>query len=78
MDLIKCAKLSKDTLILIDLRKVFSGLVVNYASRSKKIRVFIILGAYSNNRISARANMTSSGTNFHLCLYKKTNSEKKH
>jgi hypothetical protein len=64
--------------MLIDLGKVFSGLVANYASRSKKIRVFVTLGARSNNRISARANTTSSGTNFHSCLYKKTNLEKKH
>jgi hypothetical protein len=64
--------------MLVDLRKVFSGLIANYASRSKKIRVFITLEARSNNRTSARANITSSGINFHLCLYKKTNSEKKH
>jgi hypothetical protein len=64
--------------MLINLGKMFSGLVVNYASKSKKIRVFAMLGAYSNNGTSARANITSSGTNFHLCLYKKTNSKKKH
>jgi hypothetical protein len=64
--------------MLIDLGKVFGGLIANYASRSKKIRVFITLGARSNNKMSARANTISSGTNFHPCLYKKTNSEKKH
>jgi hypothetical protein len=57
---------------------VFSGLIVNYTSKFKKIGVFTILGACSNNGISARANIISSGTNFHLCLYKKTNLEKKH
>jgi hypothetical protein len=64
--------------MLINLRKVFDGLAADYASRSKKIGVFAMLGARSNNRISARANTTSSSTNFHLCLCKKTNSEKKH
>jgi len=64
--------------MLINLRKVFNGLIVNYASKSKKIRVFTILRAYSNNKTSARANIISSSTNFHLYLYKKTNSKKKH
>ena len=77
-DLIKYTKLGKDTLTLVDLRKVFGGLAANYAFRFKKIRVFTTLRARSNNRTSARANTTSSGTNFHLCLYKKTNLEKKH
>ena len=77
-DLIKYTKLGKDTLTLVDLRKVFNRLVVNYASRFKKIRVFITLRARSNNKTSARANIISSSTNFHLYLYKKTNSKKKH
>ena len=64
--------------MLVDLGKVFSRLTANYASRSKKIRVFTTLRACSNNRTSARANTTSSGTNFHPCLCKKTNLEKKH
>jgi hypothetical protein len=64
--------------MLVDLRKVFSGLVADYAFKSKKIKVFTTLGARSNNRISARANTTSFGTNFYPCLYKKTNLEKKH
>ena len=57
---------------------MFSGLIADYASKSKKIRVFVILKARSNNKISARANTTSSGTNFYLYLYKKINLEKKH
>jgi hypothetical protein len=64
--------------MLVDLGKVFSGLVANYAFRSKKTRVFITLGACSNNGISARANLTSSGNTFYLCLYKKIDLEKKH
>jgi hypothetical protein len=64
--------------MLVDLGKVFNGLAADYASRSKKIGVFATLGARSNNGMSARANMTSSGTNFHLCLCKKINLEKKH
>ena len=78
MDLIKCIELSKDTLILVDLRKVFNRLTIDYTFRSKKIRVFIILRACSNNKISARANIISFNTNFYLCLYKKTNLKKKH
>jgi hypothetical protein len=78
MDLIKCIKLGKNTLILINLRKVFNGLVINYASKSKKIKVFITLRACSNNRISVKANTISFSINFYLCLYKKTNLKKKH
>jgi hypothetical protein len=78
MDLIKYIKLSKDTLILINLRKVFNRLVINYTFKFKKIKVFIILRARSNNKISVKANIISSSINFHPCLYKKINSEKKH
>jgi len=77
-DLIKCAELGKDTLTLVDLGKVFGGLAADYASGSKKIGVFTTLGARSDNGTSARPNTTSSGTNFHPCPCKKTNSEKKH
>jgi hypothetical protein len=77
-DLIKCAELSKDTLTLVDLGKVFGGLAANYASGSKKTRVFITLGARSDNGTSARANPTSSGNTFYSCPYKKIDSEKKH
>ena len=77
-DLIKYTKLGKDTLTLINLRKVFNRLVVNYAFKSKKIKVFIILKAYSNNKTSAKANTISFNTNIYLYLYKKTNSKKKH
>jgi hypothetical protein len=57
---------------------VFGGLVADYASGFKKIGVFVMLGACSDNGMSARANMISSGTNFYLCLCKKINLEKKY
>jgi DNA-binding CsgD family transcriptional regulator len=57
---------------------MFNGLTVNYAFKSKKIKVFTTLKAYSNNKTSVRANITSSSINFHLYLYKKTNLKKKH
>jgi hypothetical protein len=74
-DLIKCAELGKDTLMLVDLGKVFSGLVANYAFRPKKTRVFAMLGARFNNKASARANTT----NYEIaCPYKRNNSNRKH
>jgi hypothetical protein len=57
---------------------VFNRLIVNYTFKFKKIKVFIILRAYFNNKTSVKVNIISSGINFHLYLYKKTNLKKKH
>jgi hypothetical protein len=57
---------------------VFNKLIINYAFKSKKIKVFIILKAYSNNKTSVKANTMSFNINFYLYLYKKTNLKKKH
>jgi uncharacterized protein (UPF0248 family) len=78
MDLIKYIKLSKDTFILINLKKMFNRLVINYAFKFKKIKVFIILRACFNNKTSVRVNIISSSINFHLYLYKKINLKKKY
>jgi hypothetical protein len=75
MDLIKCAELGKDTLTLVDLGKIFSGLAADYASRPKKTRVFITLGARSNNKASARANTMNYGI---ACPYKRNNFNRKY
>jgi hypothetical protein len=78
MDLIKYIKLNKNTLTLVDLRKVFIRLIINYTFKFKNTKVFITLRAYSNNRTSVKANITSSGTTFYLCLYKRIDLKKKY
>ena len=78
INLIKCIKLGKDTFILIDLKKIFNRLVINYAFKFKKIKVFITLKAYFNNKTSIKVNIINSSINFYLYLYKKTDLKKKH
>jgi aminoglycoside phosphotransferase family enzyme len=61
--------------MLINLKKVFSRLIANYAFRTKKTKVFTTLKAYSNNKVSVRANVLSFGIAY---PYKKTDFKRKH
>jgi hypothetical protein len=59
MDLIKCIKLNKNTLILVDFNKVFNKVIINYTFKFKKTKVFIIFKAYFNNNINVKVNTMS-------------------
>jgi hypothetical protein len=79
MDLVKYTELDRDTTSLDDLRRIFRSLAANNAiSRSKKTGVFATIRAYSDIETSTRSNIKISANETYLCLYKKTDIEKKH
>jgi hypothetical protein len=45
--------------MLINFKKIFNRLIINYAFKFKKTKVFIILRAYFNNKASVKANIIS-------------------
>jgi hypothetical protein len=57
---------------------MFNRLVINYAFKFKKTKVFITLKAYFNNKINIKTNITNFNITFYLYLYKKTDLKKKY
>ena len=72
-NLIKNNKLSRTTITLKELSIVFIVLIGNRSSESKKSRVFIILGKYSDkDETSTRVTFVTTGlSSSYNCLYKR-------